>query len=317
METLSGYSISQFSAFPGSGRISADDAFFTSQVICPPAVYKEYESRSLTYGRLLEQLFADLSAAFGFQSMAYELSDAYARVGHVHKYNSFDVSAKYSADNDPDTVMLATFRVGDKKVRMRMPRQWVWKAPDPEIGELKFKALPTIAQPGSIDIHAAGFDGWVYPRGQSYAVGANEFTQAKTCFGQSATERTLNVPNIDRFIKAVPSCDITMSPVAHANTGVPGHSHSSSVALGGGSADVSVSAVVTKSAGYVEEQGGKLHNGDKGFRKKKYYKSTLYLVGSDITVRECEIGYSESALAREQYPSYNYLPVMIYIGKKR
>ena len=84
MEILSGYSISQFSVFGQSNRISAGDRFFTSQPINYIAAYREYESKYLEYGPLMEQIFNDLSAAFGFKSMAYELSDAYSGAQHVH-----------------------------------------------------------------------------------------------------------------------------------------------------------------------------------------------------------------------------------------
>lgn len=228
METLSGYSISQFSVFGQSNRISAGDRFFTSQVICQPAVYKEYESKSLEYGLLIEQLFADLSASFGFKSMAYELSDGYARSNHAHEYNSFDISAEYGSSTAGGTrnTALATFRVGDKKIRMYMPCPWAWKAPDPEIGELKFKMLPTIAQRGSIDIHAADFDGWVYPFGQTYTVAPDEFRAAKECF-DGCTDTSLSIPNINRFIKADPRPGAVMAEVGFGNTGVPPHCHSS------------------------------------------------------------------------------------------
>ena len=226
METLSGYSISQFSVFGQSDRISADDKFFTSQPINYVAAYREYESKSLEYDLLMEQIFNDLSAAFGFKSMAYELSDAYSRAQHVHQYNSFDIKSDYGVNGN---VVLATFKVDDKVVRLCMPRQWVYKAPDPVIGELKYKMLPTVTRPDAININSANFDGWVYPRGQSYTVAAADFHGAKACFGQSATATTLTVPNINNFVKADPRRNIRASTVAFSNQGVPAHHHSSSV----------------------------------------------------------------------------------------
>lgn len=214
METLSGYSISQFSVFGQSNRISADDRFFTSQPINYVAAYREYESKSLKYDLLMEQIFNDLSAAFGFKSMAYELSDAYSGAQHVHQYNSFDIKSDYGVSGN---VVLATFKVDDKVVRLCMPHQWVYKVPDPVIGELKYKMLPTVTRPDAIDINSANFDGWVYPRGQSYTVAATDFLSAKACFGQSLTATTLTIPNINNFVKADPRRDIRASTVPFSN----------------------------------------------------------------------------------------------------
>ena len=59
-----------------------------------------------------------------------------------------------------------------------------------------------------------------------------------------------------------------------------------------------------------------LHNGSVGYKPPKYWRSTLVFHATALDVESCEIGDSESSFDREQYPSYNYLPIMIYIGKK-
>ena len=83
--------------------------------------------------------------------------------------------------------------------------------------------------------------------------------------------------------------------------------------MGGGSYDdYKVKAEVLQNAG----SGGALHNGSTGYKPAKYFKSTLVFHASSLEVESCDIGDSESDLDREQYPSYNYLPIMIYIGKK-
>ena len=181
------------------------------------------------------------------------------------------------------------------------------------IGELKYKMLPTVTRPDAIDINGANFDGWVYPRGQSYTVAAADFHGAKTCFGQSATATTLAIPNINNFVKADPRQGIMASTVPFRNQGIPAHHHSSSVQMGGGSYDdYKIKATVTKYPG----PGGALHNGSTGYNPPKYFESTLVFRATSLDVKSCEIGNSESSLDREQYPSYNYLPIMIYIGKK-
>lgn len=83
--------------------------------------------------------------------------------------------------------------------------------------------------------------------------------------------------------------------------------------MGGGSYDgYKISAEVTQTAG----SGGALHNGSTGYNPAKYFESTLVFDVTSLDVKSCEIGDSEKSLDREQYPSYNYLPIMIYIGKK-
>ena len=181
------------------------------------------------------------------------------------------------------------------------------------IGELKYKMLPTVTSPDDININSANFDGWVYPRGQSYTVAAADFHGAKACFGQSATATTLTIPNINNFVKADPRHGVRASTVPFRNQGVPAHHHSSSVQMGGGSYDdYKIKAKATRDAG----RGGALHNGSTGYKPAKYFKSTLVFHASSLEVESCDIGNSESSLDREQYPSYNYLPIMIYIGKK-
>ena len=83
--------------------------------------------------------------------------------------------------------------------------------------------------------------------------------------------------------------------------------------MGGGTYDgYQISAKVTDLA----RPNGMLHNGAAGYKPPKYYRSTLVFHATSFDVESCEIGNSESSLDREQYPSYNYLPIMIYIGKK-
>ena len=140
------------------------------------------------------------------------------------------------------------------------------------IGELQYKMLPTVTRPDAININSANFDGWVYPRGQSYTVAAADFHGAKACFGQSATATTLTIPNINNFVKADPRRGVRASTVTFRNQGVPAHNHSSSVQMGGGSYDdYKIKAEVTRDAG----QGGALHNGSTGYNPAKYFKSTL------------------------------------------
>ena len=93
MSILSGQSISQFNNFVQSNKILSNDHFITSQQLNVNLQNTNtYISKSLSYDKLVGQLFKDLSAAFGFKSMAYELSDQYSNINHTHNYNFFDKS---------------------------------------------------------------------------------------------------------------------------------------------------------------------------------------------------------------------------------
>lgn len=60
-----------------------------------------------------------------------------------------------------------------------------------------------------------------------------------------------------------------------------------------------------------------MHNGSKPAKNPKMFNGTLAFDVTGLTITESEIASSDSSMSREQYPSYNNLPVMIYIGKKR
>lgn len=143
--------------------------FFVSQPVipCDISVRHEYVSESLRYETLINRIFEDLSAAFGFGGMIHEISDDYSPVVHQHQYNVLGVKP---SERDENCVPIATFVINGKKIRLFAPAPFTYKEPDPAIGELKFIAAPTIAQPERININSPDFDGWVYPAGQVYYV---------------------------------------------------------------------------------------------------------------------------------------------------
>ena len=177
---LSGYAISKLSALPEQDAIRQDDKFFTSKILVSGVPFKEYVSRTASYGTLVERMFSDLSAAFGFRSMIHELSSDYSLADHTHGYNKFDISSEYQPSKD-STVVLATFKVDGYSIRLCMPRVWMYKQADPEIGQLRFRVLPR-PPAEEINISAANFDGWVYPDGKTYYAPPGEFEAAKAKF---------------------------------------------------------------------------------------------------------------------------------------
>ena len=307
MQTLSGKSISQLDALPDDGRISAADRFFTSEPVAPGSRYGQYLSKHLRYDVLLERVFADLSAGFGFGRMAWELSDAYALSGHTHPYNSLNMSVDYDQQDDRAGMVIASFRIDGRLVRLRVPLMWTYEYPEPEIGELKFTALPPASE---IDVNAEDFDGWVYPDGTTYIVAADDFADAKERFGQEPDSTRLTVPRLSGFFKAdTDAADAEWR--RFSNTGVPHHMHTAAIRVNGGSRKINVKVRTTYKAG----NGGSLHNGLKKTGNWVSQGSLVFDV-KQFNIDRCDIGNSEAALDREQYPPFNMLPAMIYIGKR-
>ena len=125
-----------------------------------------YFSESISYGKFVDLLFADLSSSFGFGGLAREDDTGYSPVRHSHPYNAFSVSSTVNAS----TAVLATFVINGRKTRIAAPAPFVYKEPDPAIGELKFLAVPEIKRSDRINVNSKDFDGWVYPAGQTYYV---------------------------------------------------------------------------------------------------------------------------------------------------
>lgn len=319
MSILSGQSISQFNNFEQNNKILSNYHFITSQQLDVNLQNTStYISKSLSYDKLAGQLFKDLSAAFDFKSMAYELSDQYSNINHTHNYNFFDISPNYNY-NDVDengnfiNTVLATFKINNKIVRLCMPKQWRYEDPGHLIGELKFKILPNIINPSNININSDNFDGWVYPNGQSYTVASTDFQAAKQYFEQDVNSTTLTIPCLNNFIKANPTNNISVENITFKNSGVPRHNHNTTIRLSNNDTkEVGIDIFIADTAG----DGGSFHRGAKPYDPNKEYKASLALSVDGLTINDCTINKSDSSLDREQYPTYNYLPVMIYIGKK-
>ena len=125
-------------------------------------------SERLTFEKFSAQLFADLSAGYKFGSMIHEISSDYARAQHSHQYNFFNVAPSEQYDKDKH-IVLATFTIDGRKVRIVVDKPFIYEDPEPAIGELKFIANPWVGT-RQININSPNFDGWVYPAGQIYNV---------------------------------------------------------------------------------------------------------------------------------------------------
>ena len=123
-------------------------------------------SRRLQYSDLSARIADDLSARFGFKSMAYEDEDDYALSGHTHsEYNYVRLVSPFadSPDSEYDKVLLVS--IDGKRKWVKVPRQRIMPPPDPVPGQIKLMAVTSL-QP--IDAMGRNFDGWVYADGQTY-----------------------------------------------------------------------------------------------------------------------------------------------------
>jgi len=311
---LSGYSISQLQELAPPDVIRRADAFFVSRRPLPALAYESYVSESLPFGKFSDQLFYDLSAGYGFGSMIYELSSDYALAQHSHPYNFFDVGTpeRYDASKH---VVLATFTVDGRKVRIVADRPFVYEEPEPAVGELKFVANPQIGTT-RININSPAFDGWVYPDGQIYFVQGYQFREAKALFGQDPGLNQLSVPYLSSFVKALPGQaeNVVARPPEKP---LLRHSHRDMMYFNSSKTlSASISVGINYAAG-DEKDNGSMHLAQKPTAKgwPKDYLATVVLSASSASVQGGDVLLSEKDADVESYPSHNMMPVMIYIGK--
>jgi len=168
-----------------SADVRQEDFFLISQPVlsnvdpdrtyeCNGRVYtNEYRSMNISYEDLSNKVFDDLSAGFGFKSMAWELSDHYSLAGHIHNYSRLSVVPTETPTQGEisagEVSVLGLFSVNTKKKPFYMRQVRMYKAPHPYIGQLKFMALtdqlPAIPNDDSY-YGSASFTGWVYPDGR-------------------------------------------------------------------------------------------------------------------------------------------------------
>lgn len=292
---LSGTSVTQTSA---AAELRKDDVFLISEPCLPhPPSPVQYESKSITYKTVLDSLFADLSGAMRFGSMAWESEDDYALSGHAHdRYNRFAVAPALSAGSGNKLIARFTVNGEPSDVYMKVPSAKL--LPEPVVGQLRFMAWP---DPPAIDPYAAGFDGWVYPDGSSYPLA--DFPEG-AYFENDGVNFT--VPDLTDFMRADQRpYEGTGSKAVAAVEYLPRHNHTVSMALSG-SVDGSFKY-------YTSSNGnGPNSHGAKNVTQIYDFPVPLEYSGLKITstgyIRKCDAQGECTA------PSYNSVPVTIYIG---
>lgn len=306
---ISGFTIDQFTNTPGevSSYLLDDDLL----VVSVPDIYtnKIYNSRFIKSGNLLSNLLDELIDYCGFGTMLHEESDDYSLSNHNHisDYNRLSIiySGQYETCDDYQMINIGNYRIDGQISSIYFKKQKLI-IPDyalPEIGDLKFVGLKTLK---SIDINASDFDGWVYPDGREFD--KEKWKQAYEKFKDN------HVPILTDFIK--PSVTISEIENVPEKKVLKSHSHTLN-----GEIDGKISVDFELSVGSTGG-GGMLFHGyskeDPGTSEEKYtILDNLSCIinikdfGQDIQIKN----YPENESSNETYPTFNYCPVMIYIGK--
>lgn len=277
----------------------------------------EYWSMHTTYDSLSNQLYDDLAGKYGFKSMAWENSAHYSLIGHIHNYS---IVSAYSnpllrmnknRSNASELVPIVTFSVDSKKTDMYMPYIHLYEAPKPYIGQLKFLAKDKI---DAININAADFDGWTYPDGK--ALLSDDFPEAwnvfGTTYGSDSEKKTFNLPNLRNFIKFADSNspNIQLKDSVHYNVIAGTHNHALNGIAVRGDINVSLSVRLTQN-----DSGNCCMHDSHG--EERQTTGILFFNTANLHCVNPTLQASDEKLAVETYPTYNLLPVLMYIGERK
>lgn len=335
--TLSGSSIDQIYAnrIAYRGDILSDDIFVASQQILsnvnPNRTYEsngelyrnEYRSVKTSYHQLSDQLFNDLCSQYGIKNMAHESSAEYSLINHIHNYSSCYISAtmspkslgydpKKSDEEQPIISNIVTFVVDGKNITMSMPQIKLFKQPEAYIGQLRFLAVPTL---DTINVSALDFDGWVYPDGREIpsAIFPDAWNTFGTTYGSNSAYGTFKLPDFRQFFKPAPYTNTGSFETNVAGTnGIVVHTHEVSDVSLSGKLCIDLSLLLTDS----NSGSCAMHdsNGD-----SSYFDSYLKFEMKGINLRDdtIDISYSSPNLDVQTHPTYNMMPVLMYIGKRQ
>ena len=300
----------------------------------------------IRYDELSCRLLHDISAAFGFKSMAYREAWEHARVTHNHigEYNYVRCKAALSkaqvvaqGAEDLDNVedmpeWLGTMEIwslsGGEYVPLStdffMPRYKFETYHEPDIGEVRFMgwtSFPTsTSEPyreeiigGTEMIYDKEVNGyWVYPHGQTITCQPDEFLDACRVFAGNERATSFTVKNLSGFMRLNPAEEKTdpCKIVPWTNGYLSAHTHELVKDL---TTNPNLIATATFQCGRIGDPGNYLHNG--GGSLTDY---NLLLSGGEITIEAsvAKIDSLEEGVNIETKPAAESLPVIMYIGRK-
>ena len=230
--------------------------------------------------------------------MAFEDENAYSLSNHNHDtvYNKTEIIPLLT-----DGIQVATFvKDYQNEISVYYPQIITYKYDEPYIGELKFV---TDKRHRTININSDDFDGWVYPDGSTYLI--SDFPRAASEFGSVGS--TFQVPLLSQFFCGSKTKDQNVE----ATEVLKEHFHFTKLTLEPKEITGTLYLGAAKDAG----GDGFGHNG-KAKTFDRWHRCTVTMVIDSFEFSgnnqsdNCEQGYGVTT------PSYNYIPVMIYIGQK-
>lgn len=288
-------------------NLSSDDYFLISEPQLPTAVPYHYFSKKLNYIELKNKMFNDIKSKFGFKSMAYENKDDYAKIDHHHSdYNKVAINLN-DFDDDIDTKLIAVIEIDKHIYELNMPMPVMPPPPEPLPGQLKFVANPVYVE---VDENSPTFDGWVHANGQQYK--KSDFIYSD--YFESASDSKFKVPHINKLIRMNPE------PFSHlTNEVIPAsndfrlHSHYVDLQLN----DTSIKGSFEYKIGHAHDSSSA--KGTHGTSRKKEGNATTSLSLKVNGLYPINSDYIESVKDNDKttHPAFNYLPVFVYIGKRK
>ncbi len=302
----------------------------------------------IRYDQLSCRLLHDISAAFGFKSMAYREAWEHARATHKHigEYNYVRCKAALSkaqvvaqGAEDLDNVedmpeWLGTMEIwrlsGDEYAPLStdffMPRYKFEPYSEPDIGEVRFMGWTSFPTSTSEPYHEEIIGGtemiydkevsgyWVYPHGQTVSCQPNEFLDACRAFAGNERATSFTVKNLSGFMRLNPA-EETNDPckiVPWTNGYLREHKHEL-IEDPVPNPDQQVTATATFQCGKSGGNGDYLHNGGGTLTD-----SNLLLSSDEITIEAsaAKIDSLEKGLDVETKPAAESLPVIMYVGRK-
>lgn len=308
-------------------------------------VHANYKIR---YDQLSCRLLHDISAAFGFKSMAYREAWEHARATHKHigEYSYVRCKAALTKDQvvaqgaeDLENIedmpeWLGTMEVWSLSGEQYLPRTTDFFMPkfkfeayqEPDIGEVRFMgwtSFPTsVSRPyheeiigGTEMIYDPEVSGyWVYPHGQTVSCSVDEFQDACQAFAGSPKALSFTVKNLSGFMRLNPDeeKDDPCKIVQWSNCYLEEHTHKLVENLTT-DPNQQVSAIATFHCGKWGGDGNYLHNGG-----GTLIDDNLGLFGDELTIvaKAAKVDASTESLDIETKPGAESLPVIMYIGKR-
>ena len=312
----------------------------------------EYNSYKMSYQHLSAQLMLNILDALYAKTMAYENKQDYAISSHNHDrlYSKavFHPNPKYQKGTDISTMGIlkisTDYLSGDeygkydsiyhnpkdyaletREYSINIPKIEIPLPPKPMIGTMKFIGLQTmnaLIESNGINVDSANvnpydssnkirndYDGWVFPNGSTIQNYGNQLSDAARYYSSDGTNIVL--PNIQDFVKCGPMLELSTKVSFDQKVTLPEHTHMiEPMKLNG---DLSFNANQSELCG-TNGNGGKslFHRGPT--EEKVFEVKGVNLLFDQSKLDGVKTTMTGEDPAKEQYPTHNIIPIMIYIG---